>query len=944
VSGRSPTAGPALRAEAALALAAALAAAPAGASALSPPCATCVRWEVGVGEVATAGLAEVPLDGLPLLLEEDVDAATASALARGGARIARAVSLFTAGLPADLGALEALVLEARPDDPQALDDTALRVKTLSTEARARHAAIVIGLEAAPQVLAELWARGVGAYVDHVVVSGGAAAPPGAAAWIRADDAASTSVTGALEATRAGAGGRVLLRWPADPAVAFRVHALREVFPEGLSALGEVAVGCEPWPEGVGGAGAHCAAEVFLHPATLDAIAIARPRGETRAVRIAPGAVSAALLPFDTASPPVRALVLEAGVGGARASIPARAEPFALRISGWAGEGERFAAGLDVVDEKSLRVEEVVARHQAAAARQRGRIGRLIAQGTSVLSFQVPGLAAPVTITADTVLYSGPDGTELEQRRIRLNGAERVDVGRDGVPRLPIVEPERAERPPLTIALDEAYRYALEGREPVDGRDAYVVRFEPRDGARPLFRGRAWIDARHFAIVRLQAAQTGLRGAIVSSEQRDEFTPVVVGGVPVWLLARSEVHQAYEGAGHRTPIHRVLTLARHEVEPPDYDARRRAAHASASVILRETAEGLRYLRKPATAEAAGERTLAPGRASSVRTLALGAIVDPNISTPLPFAGLSYLDFDFLGTGTQVNAFFAGAFVMGSAAVPSLGGSRWQLHGSVFATLAEYNDRAFLAGREQYAENLRQRPARLGLALVRPLSPSWRLRLGYELDYTRLRRSDLTAPDFLAPASPLVHALRVGLEGQRGPWTFAAWWSPARRARWRAWGWGDRPGDAVEEAGFQRFGVSAARTVVLSPAALIRVETAAMGGTDLDRFSRFSFDAFENRLRGYPSAGLRFDRGAVVRAVGTWNVARAVRLDAFADTAYARDPGFGPGLRRYSGLGAGLEAPLPGRALLAAEWGYGFEGLDREGRRGTHVFRVTAYKLF
>ena len=71
---------------------------------------------------------------------------------------------------------------------------------------------------------------------------------------------------------------------------------------------------------------------------------------------------------------------------------------------------------------------------------------------------------------------------------------------------------------------------------------------------------------------------------------------------------------------------------------------------------------------------------------------------------------------------------------------------------------------------------------------------------------------------------------------------------------------------------------------------------------------------------------------------------MRLDAFADTALAHDPGFGAGLRRYSGVGAGVEAPLPWRALLAAEWGYGFEGRNREGARGTHVFRATAYKVF
>jgi hypothetical protein len=419
--------------------------------------------------------------------------------------------------------------------------------------------------------------------------------------------------------------------------------------------------------------------------------------------------------------------------------------------------------------------------------------------------------------------------------------------------------------------------------------------------------------------------------------------VPVGADAVWLLERSEVDQVYEGAGHRTPIQRVVVLERYEANPADFEARLRGAHASDSVILRDTAEGFRYLRR-ASEGGALARVPARARASSVRTLAMGAILDPNISAPLPFAGLSYLDFDFLGTGAQVNAFFAVAFVQAAVAVPSLRGSRWQLHASGFATLAEYNDRSFREGIERYDENLRQRPARLSLALVRPLSPRLRARVGYELGYTRLRHSELTGPGFVAPVSPLVHALRLSLEGQRGPWTAGVWWSPARRQSWRTWGWSGEPEATAAHADFQRFGAHAVRSFVVSPRALVRLEAAWTAGTDLDRFSRYSFDAFENRLRGYPSAGLRFDRGAVVRSVATWNATPRVRLDAFADTAFAHDPGFGAGLRRYSGLGAGLEAPLPWRALLAAEWGYGFEGRDRDGDRGTHVLRATVYKIF
>ena len=143
-------------------------------------------------------------------------------------------------------------------------------------------------------------------------------------------------------------------------------------------------------------------------------------------------------------------------------------------------------------------------------------------------------------------------------------------------------------PPLAVTLDAAYRFRLEGREAAEGRDCYVVAFEPLAARRALPRGRAWIDATGFAIVRTETVQTGLRGPIVSSRQRDAFTAVPIGDGEAWLPSRSEAHQAYEGPGHRTSIDRVLTLDRIEADPADFDARRAAAHASPSVIVPERA--------------------------------------------------------------------------------------------------------------------------------------------------------------------------------------------------------------------------------------------------------------------------------------------------------------------------------------------------------------------
>jgi hypothetical protein len=125
---------------------------------------------------------------------------------------------------------------------------------------------------------------------------------------------------------------------------------------------------------------------------------------------------------------------------------------------------------------------------------------------------------------------------------------------------------------------------------------------------------------------------------------------------------------------------------------------------------------------------------------------------------------------------------------------------------------------------------------------------------------------------------------------------------------------------------------------------RVEAAIMGGSDLDRFSRYAFGTFDNRLRGYPSALVRYDRGGVVRGAVAWSAARVVRLDGFLDVAFVRDRGFGRGVRNYTGVGFAAEAPAPFGLLAAVEWGYGFRGLNADGGRGTHVVRVSAYKMF
>jgi hypothetical protein len=825
-----------------------------------------------------------------------------------------------------------LVVEVAPGD---FDRMAFDLKRALSLVRGRHPAEALLIAASPDVSAALRERGMASYIDgFVALPADISSPeellmPGPHIWrLPRDEAA----------------GR---------AVAAAAVDLQAWLPEGLVPVTGRALQC----------GEDRPLRALLNPRTLELVAVSR------------SCPAAAVVTSDV--PGAIAERMDVGL----ASI------FRVRVNG----ADRFAEGVDVSAARALTVDEIIARHQAAAARQAGEIATSIATGSFTLTFEAPGFVAPISITSRSTIYEdkrprtegpGDQGSiEIRQSEIRVNGV--LFTARDGVPRLPIIEPERASAPPLAITLSDVYRYRLVGREPIDGRDCYVVAFAPRDrpdfakatsgprqgasrvaGAQSFYEGRAWIDAATFGMARVAAAQTGLKGPITASEQTDDFTLDAPGR---WRLARSNVRQTYEGAAVRTPIHRLLVIERYEVNPADFAARRAAAYASPDVMLRDTPDGFRYLKREAGGgkrDAGGEkpepgsgqpeaesgkpeagsweRVLA-GRADRIRTLAFGVIVDPNITRPLPFAGLSYVDFNLFGTGTQFSGFFGGSYGQLAFSAPSVRGTRWQLAGRAFGIASSYNDRAFEQGRELYTLDIRQRPASAAVWVLRPLSARSALRVEYDWDYTKFGEGEVMDPAFVVPRNQNAHALRVGLDVQRAGWQASVWGSYARRIGWRPWGLAASEYEAGH-ADYTRYGASVLRAQALSPRVTTRIEGAVMAGRDLDRFSRFAFGTFDNRLRGYPSALVRYDRGAVLRTAVAWTAAKVLRLDGFFDTAEVHDPGFGPGLRNYTGVGAAVEAPAPFGMLIAAEWGFGVQGVNADGGRGTHVVRISGYKVF
>ena len=879
------------------------------------PCAACIVLSITPGQSVLIG---APLEGLEVLVRADAAApadvrAAVEAVRRAGGRPGLWLPAPAVTIDPALAELAHRILIDVTSDQADPKELSFRLKTRAVELRSAAPQLLIGVYADAGQFALMLAGDLGAYVDfHASRSTERPTFPRTAATVPGAVALGEAGGGPV---KPGSARRWIVPVPADviaaEALLTDLRRAAPLVPDGLirGGISDVRCGTVRLP-------------TYLDPDSLATIAIAEGCGTALAIQ--------------PEMPGVQQERLSAG------EMVIRVPP----------AGGRFAEGVRVTGARTLTVREIIARHQAAAARQHRAIRQLISSGNMTLTFEAPGFPAPMAITSQAIIYSAADAVDIEQRDVRVNG---IAFAGGQVPRLPLLEPERVASPPLAISLSDVYTYSLDGREEVNGIPCYVVAFSPIDRKRSLFAGTVWIAQDTFGMVKVSAVQTALRGPIVSSEQIDQFRSDEAG---LWLLARSEIRQLYEGPGHRTPIHRVLVIDRQEVNPESFEDRRAQAYASTHIMLRDTPEGFRYLKRerpdPESASTASAGPVTPvltPPSQRVRTVALGVLIDPNISTPLPFAGLSYVDFNLFGTGTQMNGFFGGTYGQLAMSVPSLGGSRWQLAGRAFAIASSYNDRAFVNGREQYEWNISQRPAHASAWVLRPLSSRFSLRAGYELDYTGFDRASSTASSFAVPVSQIAHGIRVAVDGQWAGWSSSVWWSGARRAGWQRWGeieghdglvgvgeYDPRQGD------YQRFGALLVRSIVVSPRLVGRIEGAWMTGRDLDRFSRYTFGSFDNRLRGYPSALIRYDRGVVGRGSAAWSAGRFVRLDGFLDSAYVHDPAFGRGGRSYTGIGAALEAPAPFGTLLAIEWGYGFQGIDTDGRRGTQVFRISGYKIF
>ncbi len=121
--------------------------------------------------------------------------------------------------------------------------------------------------------------------------------------------------------------------------------------------------------------------------------------------------------------------------------------------------------------------EVIARHQQAQAAQDAALVNYLAHLRIAQHFHPTAADPAYDLVFENELFFDRTGVEWSQLSLSINGA----TWRGNPPSIPLLQPEKVLSLPLELRLNQDYQYRLDGIDSVDGREAYVVRFDSDRG-------------------------------------------------------------------------------------------------------------------------------------------------------------------------------------------------------------------------------------------------------------------------------------------------------------------------------------------------------------------------------------------------------------------------------------------------------------------------------
>ncbi|MFL6193527.1 MAG: hypothetical protein ACJ75H_05110 [Thermoanaerobaculia bacterium] len=610
-----------------------------------------------------------------------------------------------------------------------------------------------------------------------------------------------------------------------------------------------------------------------------------------------------------------------------------------------------AAELQGVEEKvtvsgqrEMPVEEILRRLQAFEDAQNRRLEHYSATNTTSLRFQPAAGTQTIEATLQGPFFFDPKtGSDWAWQTLFVNG---VKWRSKTLPEIPLIQPEKAAALPLEIHFNKQYRYRLRGSEAIDGRDAWVVDFAPSGPGEPgkLYQGTVWVDKQLYSRLRTRAVQIGLEGEVLSNEETLYYTPIDAAGAPAAWSAQSFVlplrlvsQQILSVVNATTVVERETRLGDVRINAPNFEESRKAIESSDVTMVRDTAKGLRYLVKD---EAGGDRVIKEGFDTSKLFAVGGIFYDDALDYPLPLGGINYFNFDFRGTGKQVNLFFAGPLLTLNVAEPRLFGSRFDAGGAVFALGVPFSDTFFRDSREIVAEEIKQRTASASFKIGHPLGNFVKVGAEYEILSFNFSEADDTSKAFALPSDHFLHAFELSTSFARAGYSLAASGSYNRRSKWDFWGLPGNPDFDPEKQDFLRWEARASKNWYLPYFQKAGLEVDYASGSDLDRFSKYQFGFFGGtRVHGYQTNRVRAEEVYAGHASYGFGIGQTFHLEAVGDAAWATDAETGLDRELLAGVGVQGTFVGPWQTVVNLDVGMPVAGPD-----DGFVLYVVFLKLF
>jgi hypothetical protein len=608
----------------------------------------------------------------------------------------------------------------------------------------------------------------------------------------------------------------------------------------------------------------------------------------------------------------------------------------------AAELQGFDEQIEVAAERQTPVEEILRRLQAFEDDQARRVDHYEAVNTLHLRYRGETGTIEASYRGD-FFYQRGRGFDWVWSEFFFGG---IKWRSEKLPEIPIIQPEKVSSLPVEIRLSKDYDYRLRGTAVIDGHDCWVIDFEPIEikPGQTLHQGTVWVDRELYARVRTRATQLGLTGDVISNEETTHYSPLDQNGQPAswssesfFLPTRIVGQQTFSVLSAIVPIERETVLTDIRLNGPAFGSNREAALASDHTMVRDTDQGLRYLRK----DDSGERYVETEMDTSRLLLVGGVLWDESLDYPLPLAGVNYLDLDFKDSGNQLNVFFAGVYLNAALSDPDLLGSRWNggvnLSGFFYKAGDElYRDGAVVPGEEVESSN-----ASAAFYLGRPLGNFAKLDFTYRARKDGYSRADDTFDDFVLPQDTLTHQFETELSYTRSGFRLGLSGSLNKRSDWDFWGLPGNTEYNSDQQDYTRWKAVFAKTFWFSKFRKLGVTVEHLGGKNLDRFSGYDFGIFgDSTVAGYQRGLVRAEEANGVHLEYGLNIYDQIRFEVEGDAVWASNENTGLDNELLAGIGLEGTLTLPWQMATNFEIGYALAGPGE----GNFAARIVFLKLF